>query len=159
MKGSMTRSRHISSKRRGSQGGNAFIEFALGATVLVAMFTGTFQFGYAFYTYNNLQNAVRAGASFAAMEAYDSNSTTPSTAFKTAVENVVVYGNRSGTGRSIVPGLTAANVNFTPVFTNNVPSAMTVSVTGFTINAIFSSFSLTNKPQVTMPYYGRYSPP
>ena len=38
------------------------VEFALSATILMLIFLGTFQFGYAFYQYNTLANAVRGAA-------------------------------------------------------------------------------------------------
>jgi Flp pilus assembly protein TadG len=138
--------------------GNAMLEFALGAGMMVAVFTGTFQFGYTFLQYNNLQNAVARGAHYAALVPYDSATTTPSAAFKTAVQNMVLYGTPTAGTSPVLSGLTASNVNFTVTFTNGVPSAMTVSITGYTINSIFSSSTLTNKPQVTYTYQGVWSP-
>ena len=43
------------------------VEFALGSSLLVAAFTGTFQFGYTFYVYNNIETAVNNGAKYAAL--------------------------------------------------------------------------------------------
>src|SRR6266550_48725 len=91
--------------------GNAMLEFALAAGILFPAFVGTFQFGYTFYIYNNLDTAVRGGARYASMQSYDSASSTPSTAFATAVKNVVVYGNSAGTGDPIAPGLAVGNVS------------------------------------------------
>jgi hypothetical protein len=54
--------------------------------------------------------------------------------------------------------LTTGNVNLTVTFTNGVPSAMTVSISGYTINSVFATASLTNKPQVTYAYQGIWSP-
>jgi hypothetical protein len=42
--------------------GNAMIEFAFAAGVLLPLFLGTFQFDYTFYVYNLLNTQVRAGA-------------------------------------------------------------------------------------------------
>ncbi len=140
--------------------GSAMLEFALGAGFLVAAFTGTFQFGYTFLQYNNLQNAVARGAHYAALVPYDSPSSTPSAAFKTAVQNMVLYGTPTAGTSPVLPGLTAANVNFTPYFdpTTGIPSTMTVSITGYTINSIFATTTLTNKPQITYAYQGVWSP-
>lgn len=138
--------------------GNAMMEFAIGAGVLVAAFTATFQFGYTFLQYNNLQNAVARGAHYAALVPYDSPTSTPSAAFKTAVQNMVLYGTPTAGTSPVLTGLTSSNVNFTVAFANGVPSAMTVSITGYTINSIFATSTLTNKPQITYTYQGIWSP-
>ena len=53
--------RPVTRERRTRQRGNALVEFALAFGFLFPVITGTFQFGYAFFVYNELQNAVRAG--------------------------------------------------------------------------------------------------
>ena len=134
------------------------LEFAIGAGVLVAVFAGTFQFGYTFYRYNVLKNAVSDGAHYASLRAYDSSTSTPSAAFQQAVQNMTVYGDPGGGTTPIAPGLTTSNVSVSPVFTNGVPSAITVSLTGYTIAAVFGNTTLSNKPIVTYPYQGIYQP-
>jgi Flp pilus assembly protein TadG len=57
-------------KRPGSRRGNAMIEFALSASVLIPLFLGTFQFGYAFYVYNLLCTQTRAAARYASMKTF-----------------------------------------------------------------------------------------
>jgi len=134
------------------------VEFAIGAGVLVAVFTGVFEFGYAFYVYNNLLAAVDNGARYAAYRTYDSNTTTPSSAFSTAVKNMVVYGQPAAGTKAIAPGLTASNVTVTPIFNNSVPTAMQVSLSGYSLNAVFKTFTL-DKPVATYPFLGVYAPP
>jgi Flp pilus assembly protein TadG len=126
--------------------------------VLLSAFTGTFQFGYTFLQYNNLENAVARGARYASLVPYDSASTTPSTAFRTAVQNMVLYGTPTAGSTPVLPNLATSNVNLTVTFTNGIPSLMTVSITGYTINSIFASQALTNKPQVAYAYQGVWSP-
>jgi Flp pilus assembly protein TadG len=148
-------------RRLRRRNGNVMIEFALGSGILLAAFTGTFQFGYTFLQYNNLQNAVTRGARFASLAPYDSLTSTASTAFKTKVKNMVLYGSTTAGTTPVLPGLTAANVNFDGAFfdpTLKIPTKMTVSITGYTINSIFASNTLTNKPQVTYAYQGIWSP-
>ena len=82
--------------------GTAMLEFTIGAGVLVAVFTGTFQFGYTFLQYNNLENAVARGARYASLVPYDSATTNPSSAFQTAVQNMVCSAS-AGSGRSVLP--------------------------------------------------------
>src|SRR5205814_5107770 len=112
--------------RRGKfQRGNSMLAFALAAGLLVPAFAGTFQFGYTFFTYDNLGTAIRGGARYAAMRSYDSSTATPSTAFTTAVQNMVVYGNSAGTGNPVVAGLARGNVQVIPVMKGKVTRAMT----------------------------------
>src|SRR5438552_16144147 len=132
--------------RRSGRRGNAMLELAFSVSVLVPSFVGTFQFGYTFYVYNNLNSAVRGGARYASMQSYDSGTSTPSTAFSTAVKNVVVYGNAAGTGTPIAPGLTAGNVQIVAVMKGAIPTSITVQITGYTIDAIFRTFTFNGKP-------------
>ena len=154
----------MSSIRRGimklkrGRAGNIMLEFAVGSGVLVAAFAGTFQFGYTFYSYNKLAAAVNEGARYAALRPCDSTTTTPSAAFSTAVENMVVYGSPTGGTTPIVPGLKTSNVSVTSTFVHSVPSTVTVFISGYSIDSLFAQNTLTNKPQVTYPYMGIYSP-
>ena len=134
------------------------IELALGSGILVMAFAGTFQFGYTFLQYNNLENAVARGARYASLYPYDSTTTTPSALFLANVKNMVVYGSPSAGTSPVLTGLTTGNVNLTVIFTNGVPSGMTVSISGYTINAVFNNSTLTNKPQVTYAYQGVWTP-
>lgn len=143
--------------RRGERG-NAMIEFALSFSLLFAVFSGVFQFGYAFYVYNSLESAVRSGVRYASLRTYDSATATPSSTYLTAVQNMVVYGDPAGAGQSVARGLTPANVTVTVTMTNNVPALVAVGITGYTINGVLRSFTLTSKPKATFPYMGRFAP-
>ena len=149
--------RPVTRERRKRQRGNALVEFALAFGFLFPVITGTFQFGYAFFVYNELQNAVRAGARHAAFKGYDSATVTPSAAFATAVKNTVVYGNPAGSGTAVVPNLTTNNVNLTVTFVGTAPARMTVSIQNYTINAYLTTFTI-NKPTATFSYVGVYAP-
>lgn len=138
--------------------GSVMVEFAIGVGVMLAAFTGTFQFGYTFLQYNNLQNAVARGARYASLVPYDSPNATPSAAFKTAVQNMVLYGKPTAGATPVLPGLGTGNVNLTVTFTNGIPALMTVSISGYTIDSIFAKSALTNKPQVMFAYQGIWSP-
>jgi len=134
------------------------VEFALAAGVLVPLFAGTFQFGYMFYVYNNLESAVHGGARYAAMRSYNSSNSTPSVAYSTAVKNMVVYGNSAGTGSPVVSGLGVANVEIVPNMAGSIPKSITVRITGFTLNAVFGSMTFTSKPSTTFSYTGTPAP-
>lgn len=138
--------------------GNAMLEFALGAGILTTVFTGTFQFGYTFYQYNNLTNAVNNGARYASVLLYDGSTSTPPSSYLNAVRNVVVYGDPAGGSVPVVPGLATSNVNVAMTFTNGVPTGVTVSISNFTLAAIVGQTTLNTKPQFTYPYIGIYAP-
>ena len=72
---------------------------------------------------------------------------------------MVAYGDPSGnTTTPIAPGLAPSMVTVAATFSNGVPSHLTVGVTGYTINAVMGTTTLTNKPQMTYPFMGRYAP-
>jgi Flp pilus assembly protein TadG len=143
--------------QRGERG-NAMVEFALSFGLLFAVFAGVFQFGYAFYVYNTLESAVRAGARYASLRTYDSATSTPSAAYLTAVRNMAVYGNPSGGTQPVAPGLTPEKVTLTVTMEKNVPVRVAVGITNYTIDAVVRSFTLTSKPRATFPYMGRFAP-
>ena len=146
-----------SGKRR-SRSGIAVIEFMLGSGVLLATFFGTFEIGYALIQYDRLQTAVAQGARYASLVAYDSANSTPSSGFQSAVKNMVLYGS-PGTGTTpVVTGLTSSNVTLTVTFANGIPSSMQVTITGYTINALFGAYTLTGKPRAVFPYQGLWAP-
>jgi Flp pilus assembly protein TadG len=143
--------------QRGERG-SVLIEFALSFGLLFSVFAGVFQFGFAFYVYNTLESAVRAGARYASLRTYDSATATPSSAYLTAVRNMVVYGNPAGGAQSVAPGLTPEKVTLTITMDHNVPALVTVGITNYTISAVVQSFTLTSKPRATFPYMGRFAP-
>src|SRR5437868_4935614 len=93
-----------------SRRGNAMVEFALASLLLVAIFLGTFQFGYTFYVYNLLSTQMRSGSRFASMKAFKCLTDTSISNYKQKVRNVVRYGNPSGGTTLIEPGLTDSEV-------------------------------------------------
>ncbi len=158
---------HRSNRRWGSRAGSAMVELALGSTILVTVFTSAFQYGYIFYQYNGLENAVANGAHYAALRPYEKQCSTPSDTYSNAVKNMVVYGDPTGTNTTpVVKNLATSNVTLTisptqatcPTVTWT-PTTVNVKITGFTIDAIFGSFTANNKPSVTYEYQGIFSPP
>jgi len=150
-----------SHRRKRRQSGSMMIEFALSFFLIFGFFAGTFQFGYTFYAYNTLVSAVRDGARYASLKPYDSATATPSDAFVLAVQNQVVYGDPDPPAGAtpILSGLTTANVSVTVTpgaagAAMTPPVAMTVSITNFQINSVFSSATLNGRPSSTYPYTG-----
>ncbi len=155
-----------STNRLGSRRGNTMIEFALASLILIPMFFGAFQFGYTFYVYNLLCSQMRAAARYGSVRAF--YAATPST-YQTAVKNVVIYGNPDGSGTGIEPGITAANVEVLLLGANglaasaiNRPVTLTVRTAAgdnaYQVNAVFTTFTFTGKPFLTIPYTGQFAP-
>jgi TadE-like protein len=77
--------RNTSSLPKGSrfkgQRGNALIQLTLSMSLLIPLFLGTWEFGYGFYLYSQLSEALRSGARYASLRTYDSATSTPSDSF------------------------------------------------------------------------------
>ena len=134
------------------------LEFGIAAAVILPIFAGSFQYGYSYYVYNNLQTSVRAAGRYAAARTYDSATATPSAAFTTAVKNMAVYGNPLGGTRSVAPNLTTDKVAVSVAFSMGTPSQVAVQVNNFQINGVFGTVTLNGKPRATFPYLGRWDP-
>ncbi len=143
-----------------SRRGSAMVEFAIGASLLATVFGGTFTWGFSLYRYNQLEAGVIAGARYAALRNYDSTTTTPSSAYTTAVKNMVVYGSPSPAAGTapILPGLTTSNVTLTVDFNLGVPAGMTVAITGYQINTLFKKITLTGKPKIRYTFQALWNP-
>ena len=151
----------------GSERGNALIEFGAAAGILIPLLLGTFQFGYTFYVYNVLCTQMRAGARYASLKKFKGSDVS---GFKTAVQNVVMYGDPSpAAGAKVMePGLTASQIDvevkgsdgITDASAAVVPAKVSVSIAsgGYTVGAAITKFTFSGKPIVTFPYVGQYAP-
>jgi Flp pilus assembly protein TadG len=144
----------------GSRRGNAMIEFAMAGMVLTYAFTAVFQLGYSMYLYNELVGAARAGARYASLaKLSNAGDNSVPAAYATAIKNMVVYGNTSPANgdQPVVPGLTTGQVSVNMTWdAGGVPSYCTVSISSYTIDAVFKTFTLTSKPSYKVPYFGQY---
>lgn len=143
------------------RGGNVLLEFALTTSLMMFLLFGTFQFGQALLTYNNLVNAVRHGARYASMaKISNSGNAVLSNAYIDAARNAVVYGDPFVTDSNqtpIVAGLTPSQVDVQVEFdAGNVPRMVTVRLNSYTINAIGTNFTIQNKPSLQMSFLGKY---
>ncbi len=135
--------------------GHAMLELAASAGLMIAFVSGTFQFGYAFYAYNQLLTAVGNGGRYAAMR-------TPGDLEKTnqAIRNMVVYGDAQPVegAQPVVANLTPNQVEVQWTMNESgAPAYVRVSIRQFTVNAVFKSFTFTGKPSVEFPSAGRPS--
>jgi hypothetical protein len=73
---------------------------------------------------------------------------------------MVVYGNTSPANgdQPVVPGLTTSMVNDVVINwdSGNVPTDCTVSINSYTIDAVFTTFTLSGKPFYKIPFFGQY---
>jgi Flp pilus assembly protein TadG len=131
----------------------ATVEFALVFGLLWLLLSGCFKLGYSIYVYQSLLNAVAGGARYAARVDFDE----PNHTFVAAVKNMAVYGSPAGGTVPLAPQLAPANITVTwTLDAKGVPVTLTVSVTDYSVNAVFQSFTWTGKPSVTVCYAGSY---
>jgi len=132
-------------KRQRRESGSALIEFSGALILLATLLTGIFEIGYTLYSYENLVHAVRAGARYAALGARESGGDPE---FAKAVRNLVVYGDPKPApqAKPIAPGFSPEHVDLVLE-----PGQATVSLRGFTIDALFRKIPLNGRPLVTFP--------
>jgi Flp pilus assembly protein TadG len=100
------------------------VEFALSAPVLMMMICGTVEFGQFLIQYSTLNDSVRAAARYvagAALDGTDELLVTGSTWNTLAAkgQNLAVYGNVAGSGTTLLPGLSVAQITVTENTTTN----------------------------------------
>jgi Flp pilus assembly protein TadG len=139
----------------GCRRGNAVVEFSLAFLLLYGLLSGCFRIGYSAYVYGALVNAVDCGARYAARVDFD----VPNHTFVSAVANMAATGTPDGSGSALAPGLAASNISVTwTTDTSGAPLTVSVSVAGYSVNALFQTFTFSGKPSVTVRYAGSYKP-
>ena len=142
----------MKARTKKSERGNALLEFALGFSVLWALFVGIFQFGYSFYVYNSILTSVSDAAALGAKMTYD---TANPSQFTTELQNMVVYANTTAGTTPIVPGLSTSNVNVNLNLQGTIPTDITVEIGSYTVDAIFTKITFSGKPRATAAYLGQ----
>lgn len=136
--------------------GLQLVEAAIALPILLLLFAATAEFGLFFYEYTTLAKAARAGSRYLSVAQL-----TPEN--KTAAQNIVVYGNPTGTGSPILPGLSPTMVKIDQAGGfGSIPNTVTIRIGGFTHDPIFDLGLLTGSealslnvdvsPSVTMKY-------
>jgi Flp pilus assembly protein TadG len=132
------------------QRGVAAVEFGIVLIPLVLLAFGITELGRAFFQYNTLAKATRDAARFLSQQGPGDPVDV------TKAQNLVVYGNATGTGTPLVPGLAAANESVCDSVScpsthaaqptgSGVVNLVTVTVTGFA----FTSFVPFVVPSLT----------
>jgi Flp pilus assembly protein TadG len=147
-------------KNRKSERGTELVEFALVLPFLLLCCLGVIEIGRAYYTYNILAKAVRDGARFASADSISWTGTMPASTI-TNTQNVVVYGNVTGSGTKKLPSLLTSQVTVTP--STITPSEHYVNVTvTYPYSPVFGMIipsGLTLSPTVKMRFVGRVTFP
>jgi Flp pilus assembly protein TadG len=138
-----------SARRRGS----GLLELALGLPVLVLLLVGMGQTAYTILVFQQLSDAVRSGARYAANAPFDADPK----AYAQRVRNAVVYGTPAG-GAAIeaqAPGLKPehVDVNWTPGRTG-APEQITITLRGYSVPWLFRTVTLHGRPRATVTYAG-----
>jgi Flp pilus assembly protein TadG len=148
---------------RREEQGVQLVEVAIVVPILLMLFAAVGEFGRYFYEYTTLAKAARVGARYMCTKSIDSTTTNPVAATK----SLVVYGNTSGSGKPVLPGLTRNNVDVsfaggTYKNGNGVPTTVTISFNNYKHKSLFDLGKLTKvknlslnvdiKPKITMLY-------
>lgn len=143
----------MSRRPQRARAGNAMIEFALVFGLLWLVLSGCFRLGYSIYIYESALSAVAGAARYAARVEFDE----PNHLFAAKVRNMAVYGNPAGGTAPLAPGLQPGHVSVSWVYdAKGVPVTITVSLTGYSVNALFQTFTWSGKPAVTVRYAGSF---
>ena len=116
------------------QKGVAIVEFALILPFLLLLTFITTEFGRAVWEYNTLTKSVRDAARYLSIQ-------TPGTHIAEA-RNLMVYGNLQGSGTPLALGLSTLNVpnpTWQTAGTNPVINTVTVRISGYTFNSMFTT--------------------
>ncbi|MDP9114505.1 MAG: pilus assembly protein [Acidobacteriota bacterium] len=141
--------------------GHAMLELAVSAGVMVSCLVGTFQFGYTFYAYNQLVTAVGDAARYAAQRTYRAATDRDIERGNAAIRNMVVYGDpQAAPGSSpLLPNLKTAHVEVRwELAGDGTPLNVNVSIKGYTMDAIYRSYTFDGRPSVQFPYVGKFAP-
>lgn len=101
------------------QRGLALVETVITLPLLLFVMFAATEFTNAFVTHTTLNKAVRDGARWAAEEAISGLGFDLNAALKVETQNLVVFGNRQGTGTPAVSDLTTDMVTVTRLGTSN----------------------------------------
>lgn len=147
----MNRQRKLRIRLRDHQG-QSLVEMALVCMIFFFLLFGILEFGRALYYYNTIVQNTRAAARWAVVNVLDNSDA----ADITSTRNIVLYGSPTGSGASVLPGMTAAMVNVSvanlEVDTSSPPKPISqkisVSVSGYPFR-----FIIPLAPNITIPAF------
>ena len=152
--------------------GSVIVEFALIVPVLVLLLLGTIAYGYDFYTYNRLEEVVRAGARFASTQQYDAYTSSGATCkgdclinlpstfdFAQRVQQYTVFGDPAApdSATPIIEGLTVNNIRVAVRFVDGFPVNVSVGIKDYVLRTPLGAITL-QKPVTAFAYVGNFVP-
>ena len=146
--------------KRARQRGHAMLELAVSAALMVSCLAGTVQFGYTFYIYNELVTAVGNGGRYAAMRTYRTSTPSDIEKGKAAIRNMVVYGDARPALNTPpqVANLRPEEVRVEWLMDESgKPAAVDVSISDYTVDAVFGLVRFAGRPAVEYPFVGRFA--
>ncbi len=132
--------------------GQSLVEMALVCMIFFFLLFGILEFARALYYYNTIVQNTRAAARWAVVNVLDNSDS----ADITSTKNIVLYGGPTGSGATVLPGMTAAMVNVSvanlEVDTSSPPKPISqkisVSVSGYPFQ-----FLIPLGPNITIPAF------
>lgn len=122
------------------QQGTALVETVVCLPVLLLLMIAAGEITNAFMQHNTLTKAVRDGARYAAGTAINGAKVLDlSATIVNETRNLVVYGNRTGSGSPVLPNLTVAAVSVLDIGANNIEVRAQYSYTGV-IGSVIPAF-------------------
>lgn len=139
------------------QRGAVLVEMALVTPILLLLMLATAEVTRAFIDHNTLTKAVRNGARHVASNALRGTTgvITLNAGLMAETQNLVVYGNISGAGAPVLPGLAPGDITVTSTGANNVRVSAAHSISGL-LGPVLRSFhggsdiSLTHNLRATV---------
>ena len=144
--------RSKSSLRLPTDKGQSLVEMALVCMIFFFLLFGILEFARALYYYNTIVQNTRSAARWAVVNVLDNSDA----ADITSTQNIVLYGSPTGSGATVLPGMTATMVNVSvanlEVDTSTPPKPISqkisVSVSGYPFQ-----FIIPLAPNITIPAF------
>ena len=132
--------------------GQSLVEMALVCMIFFFLLFGILEFARALYYYNTIVQNTRSAARWAVVNVLDNSDA----ADITSTQNIVLYGSPTGSGATVLPGMTATMVNVSvanlEVDTSTPPKPISqkisVSVSGYPFQ-----FIIPLAPNITIPAF------
>ncbi len=118
------------------------VEMVLVTPILLLLMVGTAEITRIFIDHNTLTKAARTGVRYVAANGYQGTTgvVVLTASLISETQNLVVFGNVSGTGTPVLPGLAATDVIVTDLGSNNIQVTVDHAITGM-LGSVIRSFS------------------
>jgi len=131
----------LAEKSKCRQRGAILAEMAIVSPILLFLMLATAEVTRAFIDHNTLTKSVRTGVRYIAANAFQGTTGVVwiSAALRAETQNLVVYGNFTGTGSPVLPGLVPADVTVTVLGADDIQVTAGHTISGL-LGPVLSSF-------------------